>query len=98
VEVENEPWKSGIRRSFMYGKAEKEHRVNLEKLTDLSAATDGDLLELDDALDHLAKDYAVVAEIVKLRFFAGRTFAQAGKALGLPRRTADRHWSFDRAW
>jgi RNA polymerase sigma factor (TIGR02999 family) len=74
------------------------HRVDLEKLTDLSAATDGDLLELDDALDHLATDYPVAAEIVKLRFFAGMTQGEAANALGLPRRTADRHWSFARAW
>jgi RNA polymerase sigma factor (TIGR02999 family) len=76
----------------------KKHRVDMEKLTDLSTATDGDLLELDDALDHLAKDYPVAAEIVKLRFFAGMTLGEAAEALFLPRRTADRHWSFARAW
>src|ERR1051325_11455424 len=38
------------------------HRVDLDRLTDLAAATDGDLVELDDALDQLAKDYLVVAE------------------------------------
>src|ERR1700677_4622221 len=46
----------------------KRHRVDLEKLTDLVVATDADLLELDDALDRLAKDYPAAAEIVKLRF------------------------------
>jgi RNA polymerase sigma factor (TIGR02999 family) len=76
----------------------KRHRVDLEKLTDLAVATDADLLELDDALARLAKDYPAAAEIVKLRFFAGMTLGEAAKALGLPRRTADRHWSFARAW
>jgi RNA polymerase sigma factor (TIGR02999 family) len=74
------------------------HRVNLDQLTGLAAATDDDLLELDDALDHLAKDYPTAAEIVKLRFFGGMTLGEAAHALGLPRRTADRHWSFARAW
>jgi RNA polymerase sigma factor (TIGR02999 family) len=76
----------------------KKHRVDLEKLTDLVVATDDDLLELDDALGRLAKDYPASAEIVKLRFFAGMTLGEAAEALGLPRRTADRHWSFARAW
>jgi len=76
----------------------KRHRVDLEKLTDLVAATDADLVELDDAIERLAKDYPAAAEIVKLRFFAGMTLGEAANALGLPRRTADRYWSFARAW
>jgi hypothetical protein len=31
---------------------------------------------------------------MKLRFFAGMTLAEAGVALGLSDRTADRHWRF----
>ena len=73
-------------------------RVDLDRLTDLAAATDDDLLELDDALDRLAKDYPAAAELVKLRFFAGMTLGEAANALGLPRRTADRYWGFARAW
>ena len=74
------------------------HRVDLERLTELAAATDDDLIELDEALDRLAKDYPAAAELVKLRFFAGMSLGEAADALGLPRRTADRHWSFARAW
>jgi RNA polymerase sigma factor (TIGR02999 family) len=76
----------------------RKHRVDLEKLTDLAVATDSDLLELNDALDRLSNDYPAAAEIVKLRFFAGMTLGEAAETLGLPRRTADRHWSFARAW
>jgi RNA polymerase sigma factor (TIGR02999 family) len=74
------------------------HRIDLDQLTGLAVATDDDLLELDDALDHLAKKYPAAAELVKLRFFAGMTLGEAANALGLPRRTADRYWSFARAW
>jgi RNA polymerase sigma factor (TIGR02999 family) len=73
-------------------------RVDLDQLTGLAAASDDDLLGLDDALDRLAKEYPVAAELVKLRFFAGMTLAEAAETLGVPRRTADRHWSFARAW
>jgi RNA polymerase sigma factor (TIGR02999 family) len=74
------------------------HRIDLDRLTGLAAATDDDLLELDDALDRLAQDYPAAAELVKLRFFAGMTLGEAADALGLPRRTADRYWGFARAW
>jgi RNA polymerase sigma factor (TIGR02999 family) len=73
-------------------------RVDLDRLTGLAAASDDDLLGLDDALDRLAKDYPTAAELVKLRFFGGMTLGEAAEALGLPRRSADRHWSFARAW
>jgi RNA polymerase sigma factor (TIGR02999 family) len=72
-------------------------RVDLDQLNTPAAATDDDLLELDDALDRLANEYPVAAELVKLRFFAGMTLGDAAEALGLPRRTADRHWAFARA-
>jgi RNA polymerase sigma factor (TIGR02999 family) len=73
-------------------------RVDLDRLTGLAAASDDDLLGLDDALDRLARDYPDAAALVKLRFFAGMTLGEAADALDLPRRTADRHWSFARAW
>ena len=55
---------------------------------------DDDLIGLDEALDRLARDYPDAAALVKLRFFAGMTLGDAADALGVPRRTADRHWSF----
>ena len=74
------------------------HRVDLDRLTGPSVATDNDLRELDDALDRLAKEFPIAAELVKLRFFVGMTLGDAAQALGIPRRTADRHWAFARAW
>jgi hypothetical protein len=38
------------------------------------------------------------ARLVALRFFAGLTQAEAAEALGMARRTADRHWAYARAW
>ena len=73
-------------------------RVDLNQLTDLAAASDDDLLGLDDALEGLAKEYPAAAELVKLRFFVGMTLAEAAEALGLSDRTADRYWVFARPW
>jgi RNA polymerase sigma factor (TIGR02999 family) len=59
---------------------------------------DADLLALDAALDRLAAKYPQKAELVKLRYFAGLTADQAAAALGISPSTADRWWTYARAW
>src|SRR5271166_5278850 len=41
------------------------HRVELDQFVNPSAATDEDLLELDDALNRLANEFLMAAELVK---------------------------------
>jgi RNA polymerase sigma factor (TIGR02999 family) len=57
-----------------------------------------DLVALDEALEHLAARDAEAAELVKLRFFAGLTLAEAAAALGISSRTADRAWTYARVF
>jgi RNA polymerase sigma factor (TIGR02999 family) len=57
-----------------------------------------DLLALNEALDQLADVEPEVAEVVKLRYFAGLTIEQTASAMNLSVRTTNRHWSFARAW
>ncbi len=57
-----------------------------------------DLLALDDALNALETQDPEKYELVKLRFFAGLTNAQAAEAIGISTSTADRYWSYARAW
>jgi RNA polymerase sigma factor (TIGR02999 family) len=57
-----------------------------------------DLLAIDEALDRLAEQDPPAAELVKLRYFAGLTIAQAADVLGISPRKADFLWSFARAW
>jgi RNA polymerase sigma factor (TIGR02999 family) len=59
---------------------------------------DDELLALDEALDRLAAVDGRAAEVVKLCFFVGLTQEQAGKELGISLATAERLWSFARAW
>jgi DNA-directed RNA polymerase specialized sigma24 family protein len=51
---------------------------------------------------HIARGVAaeepVVAEVVKLRYFAGLTAEQAALALNISLRTTNRHRAFARAW
>ena len=57
-----------------------------------------DLVALDEALAKLAREDPVKAQLVKLRYFTGLTVEQAGEVLGISRATADRYWTFARAW
>jgi len=76
-------------------------RVNLDSLENLELAAeagDDTLIALDEALTKLAKEDPDTAEFIKLRFYVGLTNDEAAQTLGIPERTARRHWSFARAW
>ena len=73
-------------------------RVDVDDV-DLPLPMPGDeLLALDEALDRLATVDSRAAEVVKLCFFVGLTQEQAAKELGVSLATAERLWSFARAW
>jgi RNA polymerase sigma factor (TIGR02999 family) len=57
-----------------------------------------DLLAVNEALDKLANEDPLKADLVKLRYFVGMSLAEAAAALGLSERTAGRHWAYARAW
>lgn len=74
--------------------------VRQELVTDAIAApnVDGDLLELDAALETFEREHPRKAQLVKLRYFAGLTIPEAATALGISTTTADRDWAYARAW
>ena len=74
------------------------HRVDLDDAGDAIAPPVADLLALDEALEKLAAEDKDSADLVKLRYFAGLSLAEAAEALDLPDRTAGRRWAYARAW
>jgi RNA polymerase sigma factor (TIGR02999 family) len=62
------------------------------------AEVSDDLLALDEALNRLASIQPRITELVKLRYFAGLTIAEAAQTLGVAPRTADAWWAYARAW
>jgi RNA polymerase sigma factor (TIGR02999 family) len=59
---------------------------------------DPELLALDESLRELERRHPRKAEVVKLRFFAGLTTAQAAAALGVSTSTAENDWAYARSW
>ncbi|MEW6197879.1 MAG: sigma-70 family RNA polymerase sigma factor [Planctomycetota bacterium] len=73
-------------------------RVTLNEDVALTADRDVDLIELDAALEKLARLHERQARIVELRFFGGLTLREAAEVLGVSPRTIDGDWSMARAW
>jgi RNA polymerase sigma factor (TIGR02999 family) len=84
------------RRRQKRGGGHRRVRIDLEAI--LIEPPGDDLLALDEALESLAREDPVGAELVGLRAFAGLTLAEAAEVLGIGRRTADRYWAYARAW
>jgi RNA polymerase sigma factor (TIGR02999 family) len=73
-------------------------RVDEDAAGEAIAPPAEDLLALDYALEKLAVEDPDSANLVKLRYFAGLSLADAAAVLGLAARTADRRWAYARAW
>jgi RNA polymerase sigma factor (TIGR02999 family) len=76
----------------------KRKRIDLSQAEPLSKADPDALLDLDDALTHLAGEDAEAAAVAKLRLFAGLSVEEAAQALSTSRANAYRQWAYARAW
>jgi RNA polymerase sigma factor (TIGR02999 family) len=73
-------------------------RVDLDEAVSCAPEPADDLLSLSEALDRLAGEDPIKAELVKLRYFAGLSVQEAADALGISRATADRYWAYAKVW
>ncbi len=72
-------------------------RISLDALELVTAGDFDDLLAVDEAIEHLAGKDPALAELVRLRFFAGLTVDETAQALGISPRTVDREWTLAKA-
>jgi len=73
-------------------------RVDFEDFDLAAPSADNQLLAVNEALDKLALEHPVQAELVKLRYFAGMTNEEVSEVLGISVSTAKNYWTFSRAW
>jgi RNA polymerase sigma factor (TIGR02999 family) len=87
------------RRKLAARRGPGQERVDMDEI-EIAAPTekDDELLAVHEALDRLATHDARKAELVKLRYFAGLSFAETAEVLGISEATAYRDWEYARAW
>jgi RNA polymerase sigma factor (TIGR02999 family) len=73
-------------------------RLNLEEALDFVDPRANEILHVHSALDALARESPIKAELVKLRYFGGLSHQEAAESLGLSRATADRYWAYAKAF
>jgi RNA polymerase sigma factor (TIGR02999 family) len=86
------------RRKLSQKRGGGRQRVDVELPDNEDGPPSDDLLALDDALKKLEAKDARKSKLVELRFFSGLTTEQAAEALGVSVATAERDWTFARAW
>jgi RNA polymerase sigma factor (TIGR02999 family) len=73
-------------------------RVDLANCDLAAPQADDELLAVNEALKRLAKAHPVQAEVVKLRYFGGRTNEEVAQILDISLSTVKNYWAFARAW
>jgi DNA-directed RNA polymerase specialized sigma24 family protein len=73
------------------------HRVELDCGILAPETRTPEILEVDDALTRLSSDDPKAAELIKMRFFAGFSLAEAADIIGIPRSSAYEQWAYARA-
>jgi RNA polymerase sigma factor (TIGR02999 family) len=69
-----------------------EHVTLDTALAEVLGARDDEILDVHEALESLAKVDARLVQVVEMRYFAGLTEEEIGRALGLSARTVRRDW------
>lgn len=79
------------------GELERE-RDAVEEIEIAAPMPEDRLVQVSEALDELEREAPEAAQVVKLRYFAGLTQEQVAETMGLSLRTAERHWTWAKAW
>src|SRR5258706_94247 len=68
-------------------------RVDLKESELIAPQADDELLAVHEALDKLAREHPVQAEVVKLRYFGGRTNEEVAQILDISISTVKNYWA-----
>ncbi|MGC9940878.1 MAG: ECF-type sigma factor [Verrucomicrobiota bacterium] len=73
-------------------------RVEFDEAGISAPGNDDQILAVNDALEKLAGQNKIGADLVKLRYFGGMTLAEAAQVLSISDRTADNYWAYAKVW
>jgi len=87
-----------IRRKQSLQRGGDWQRIELDESTLVLERPAAEMLDIDAALEKLAREDALAADLVKLRHSVGLTLPEAAEALNISARTTDRLWAYARSW
>lgn len=87
-----------VRRKKALKRGGRPVREELEEVHFVQDVRSEELLAVDEALVILAKEDPDAANLVKLRYFVGMRMNEAALTSGMPLRTAERTWTYAKAW
>jgi RNA polymerase sigma factor (TIGR02999 family) len=73
-------------------------RVEFDGFDPAAPSADDQLLAVHEAVDKLALEHPVQAQLVKLKYFAGMTNEEVSEVMGVSVATVKNYWTFSRAW
>ena len=88
----------GARRKQSQQRGGQWQRIELDESHLALQRPASELLDINCALDKLAREDKSAADLVKLRYFVGLTLPEAAEALNISPRTANRLWAYARSW
>jgi RNA polymerase sigma factor (TIGR02999 family) len=84
------------KQRFKHGGGQE--RVDLDNV-EIAAGTDNEkVILVHEALEKLAMEDPIRAEVVKLHYFVGLTHAESAELLQISEKTVRRHWNYARVW
>jgi RNA polymerase sigma factor (TIGR02999 family) len=75
-----------------------QERLDVDDLEIAAGADDEKILLVNEALEKLAIEDPIRAEVVKLHYFVGLTHAESAEILQISEKTVRRHWNYARVW
>jgi RNA polymerase sigma factor (TIGR02999 family) len=85
------------RRKARQKRGSGQERLSLEDV-ELPVERDEKILLIHELLDELEAEDFRLAQVVKLRFFAGLEHAEIARLQGVSEKTIKRHWAYAKAW
>jgi RNA polymerase sigma factor (TIGR02999 family) len=86
------------RRRIKRGGGQERRRLPHDVIELAKSADSSEITSVDDAIHRLAEQDPRMAEVVRLRFYAGLSEEMTARVLGVSDRTVRRDWTVARAW
>jgi RNA polymerase sigma factor (TIGR02999 family) len=75
-----------------------QERLDVNEIEIAAGVDDEKILSVHEALEKLAIEDPIRAEVVKLHYFVGLTHAESAEILRISEKTVRRHWNYARVW